>query len=358
MPTPASVRALVRATPTAVKLPNRALISVSGSQAAEFLNGLLSTAGLNPLFIKGRVIYDVFVHAMRDAKSQPSYLIEYDATTPTDTPALLPTLKRHVLRSRVRLRDASDEFDVWAAWCHDANANNSKLWTRTKSGAIEPVWDSWPWGMEGEALLDRRADGMGLRRLVKKGGRPQEISTHDEGVPDDYLLHRIVHGVPEGVVDIPPMQAFPMESNLDAMGALDFRKGCYVGQELTVRTYHTGVIRKRILPVLLNPSSAAPHYLNNGQPWPQFTAGLNIHASVAHAPGEGRIARPRGTGRLLSTVRGVGLALLRLEHVEGLEKGNLKFELLDGEAGASDNDTRWLVAPWWPGWWPKEVESV
>jgi folate-binding protein YgfZ len=38
------------------------------------------------------------------------------------------------------------------------------------------------------------------------------------------------------------------------MFAVDFRKGCYVGQELTVRTYHTGVIRKRILPVELTSS--------------------------------------------------------------------------------------------------------
>jgi len=44
MPTPPSVLALVRAIPTIVRLQNRALISVSGSQAAEFLNGLLSTA--------------------------------------------------------------------------------------------------------------------------------------------------------------------------------------------------------------------------------------------------------------------------------------------------------------------------
>lgn len=36
---------------------------------------------------------------------------------------------------------------------------------------------------------------------------------------------------------------------------VDFRKGCYVGQELTVRTYHTGATRKRIVPVRLVPSS-------------------------------------------------------------------------------------------------------
>lgn len=43
-----------------------------------------------------------------------------------------------------------------------------------------------------------------------------------------------------------------MESNFDISDAVDFRKGCYVGQELTVRTYHTGAIRKRVFPVLIH----------------------------------------------------------------------------------------------------------
>lgn len=95
-----------------------------------------------------------------------------------------------------------------------------------------------------------------------------DVSTHDIGSASDYLLHRIALGVPEGTSDIIPTHAFPIESNLDAMGGckfvvlccltdfhystVDFRKGCYVGQELTVRTYHTGVVRKRILPILLH----------------------------------------------------------------------------------------------------------
>ena len=122
-------------------------------------------------------MYDVFVHATRDAKLQPSYLIEYDATAPADAPALLPMLKRHVLRSKVRLRDASDEYDVWAAWGNDGKVSNSRQWMRAQSGAIEPVWDSSPWGSEGEALLDRRAEGMGSRRLVRTGDR-REHSTN------------------------------------------------------------------------------------------------------------------------------------------------------------------------------------
>ena len=46
----------------------------------------------------------------------------------------------------------------------------------------------------------------------------QEASTHDVVPSDAYILHRIMHGVPEGSADIQPMHAFPIESNLDVMG--------------------------------------------------------------------------------------------------------------------------------------------
>ena len=46
----------------------------------------------------------------------------------------------------------------------------------------------------------------------------QEASSHDVASEDAYILHRILHGVPEGSTDIPPMHAFPMDSNLDVMG--------------------------------------------------------------------------------------------------------------------------------------------
>lgn len=45
----------------------------------------------------------------------------------------------------------------------------------------------------------------------------QEASTHDVASSSDYLLHRIMHGVPEGNVDIQPLHSFPMDSNLDIM---------------------------------------------------------------------------------------------------------------------------------------------
>ena len=48
-----------------------------------------------------------------------------------------------------------------------------------------------------------------------------------------------------------------MEYNLDYLHGVNFHKGCYIGQELTARTHHTGVIRKRILPLRFSTSIQA-----------------------------------------------------------------------------------------------------
>ena len=55
-----------------------------------------------------------------------------------------------------------------------------------------------------------------------------------------------------------PVPGFPLESNLDFVGGVSFSKGCYLGQELTARTYHTGVTRKRLVPVTLAVPDGGP----------------------------------------------------------------------------------------------------
>ena len=59
---------------------------------------------------------------------------------------------------------------------------------------------------------------MGQRRLISKGARPPEAGTHDTVADEDYTIHRIVRGVPEGSQEIVPSVSFPMEANLDVMG--------------------------------------------------------------------------------------------------------------------------------------------
>lgn len=198
-------------------------------------------------------------------------------------------------------------------------------------------------------LNDRRAVGMGRRMLVNKGDLPQESTSHDVAPSEAYTLHRIMRGVPEGIMDMPPMHAFPMESNLDIMGGLDFRKGCYVGQELTIRTYHTGVIRKRIHPVTIHQDMASSQIAK----FPLFPPDVDVRASATGTPADGKpTPRPRGVGKLLSTYDGRGLALLRLEHVDGVRRGEIKLEL-NVENTDSSGGNRWIVSPNWPDWWPR-----
>jgi folate-binding Fe-S cluster repair protein YgfZ len=100
-----------------------------------------------------------------------------------------------------------------------------------------------------------------------------------------------------------------MESNMDYLNGIDFRKGCYVGQELTIRTQHTGVIRKRILPVQLYTSTSTPpselFYESTGF---AVKPGADIKAEGGKRP----------AGKFLASVGNVGLALCRLENMTDL----------------------------------------
>ena len=168
-------RALLRSTPSLAPVPRRAVLAVSGSDAAQFLNGLLanSVQGYPSysalLHAQGRVLHDVFLFTS-PASPSPTYLIDHDPS-PSESPPLLAVLKRFVLRSKVRIRDVTQEWDVWAAWGERTHAQH-RSWQWAASGAIEPVWRGSfppPWGTEHGIILDRRAPGMGRRLLVRKG---------------------------------------------------------------------------------------------------------------------------------------------------------------------------------------------
>lgn len=124
------------------------------------------------------MLYDIFVYPKKNAKGHDGYFIEYD-TRPSETPPLQQTLKRFILRSKVKLEDVSNEYDVWSIWGseNEKKWESPRKWAWARSGVIEPVWDSsegWPWS-DGDigtmSLRDRRAVGMGRRVLVRRGDK-------------------------------------------------------------------------------------------------------------------------------------------------------------------------------------------
>ncbi|CAD0106230.1 unnamed protein product [Aureobasidium uvarum] len=232
----------------AAKLSTRRLISLHGPDAPKFLQGIL-TYNVNPvshapffaafLTAQGKVLHDVFVyptlgsnfHAENNKSEDPGYLVEVDEQ---QTSNLLKHLKRHKLRSKFTLRvlDAG-ELDIWAAWRED------QKWTPHSNISGEGCNID----TEGNiTMVDTRATGLG-QRILLPSTTPLETHACMQGLSDAgldaYTIRRYMRGVPEGQDEIPRDDVLPMNSNFDIMGGIDFKKGCYVGQELTIRTHHT-----------------------------------------------------------------------------------------------------------------------
>ncbi|KAI9827776.1 MAG: ccr4 associated factor [Thelocarpon impressellum] len=353
----------------AARLRNRRLISVHGQDAPSFLQGLTTnslrpeqTRGIYSAFLtaQGRILDDVFIYPTTHAPSytatldasldqtDPGYLVEVD-----DTQALrlLTHLKRHKLRARLKLQLL--EPDEWAAW---------SVWERGWTSHPHPD-DVGAGDGGGIGCVDGRAPGLGRRLVLPYGQRPEEV---DEASLESYTVRRILHGVPEGAAELVPETSLPQESNVDLMGGVDFRKGCYVGQELTIRTHHTGVVRKRILPVRFYPlDQAAPgelHYDPSSSPPCLPPPGTSI---TRNSPSSSDGTKKSGAGRFLAGTANLGLALCRLEAMtdlrlpgavarrgDGRRPDDVFAVAWHGEGGRVEG--RLGVRAFVPGWWPME----
>ena len=198
-----------------------------------------------------------------------------------------------------------------SAWKEEGG---EKGWTaHSLEGADEGI-------LEGQVeCLDKRAPGMGRRLILPEGKKP-EVDGEETG-EESYKIRRYLKGVPEGQDELIREAALPQESNIDYMGGIDYRKGCYVGQELTIRTHHTGVVRKRILPVMLygkdDPIPQALDYLRDSN---LGVEGIPREISIGRFEKRGRSA-----GKFLVGVGNIGLGLCRLEIMTDIQ--------IQGEAG-------------------------
>ncbi|MFT6105929.1 MAG: folate-binding protein YgfZ [Rickettsiales bacterium] len=90
-------------------------------------------------------------------------------------------------------------------------------------------------------FVDPRDEKMGYRAFVKK----TDLHLLQENKSDEYNLRRINLKIPDDS-DLTVDKSFPLEFGFDDFSAVDYKKGCYVGQETTARMHYKGTIRKRI----------------------------------------------------------------------------------------------------------------
>jgi folate-binding protein YgfZ len=286
---------------------------------------------------RGRVLWDAFIWAIPD-KEWACY-IEVDSE---EADGLLKHLKRHKLRSKITLAAVPEnEVGVWSAWglTQDQLQDDSLI----------------------SSFLDPRAPGFGVRCLFQ-GNQGMEGKTNPPFPILDtqqYHIRRYLYGIPEGPKEIQRENALPMEFNFDLSDGIDFRKGCYVGQELTIRTKHTGVVRKRILPVQLYRAGDSIGADKDAPDFdPTWTAGESLESGtdIKPLPQFADPKRVRATGKYIAGIGNVGLALCRLEMMTdmgitnegGSYKQGAEFILKSAESTAAEDSVRIkAIVPQW-----------
>nr|CAB3255175.1 putative transferase CAF17 homolog, mitochondrial [Phallusia mammillata] len=290
--------------PFLVKLQHRSVLKLSGKDSLDFLQGLVTNDVLQlpsqqcmysmMLDTRGRIMHD-FIMYWLPHDSDLQVLLECEQES-KDT--ILKTLKMYKLRKKVKIAGEC-ESSVWQALgpnALDFDTVNSLFTAKSKSLLFK----------------DPRTPLLGWRIISEQ----LEVSDDSTKPLENYHAHRLKLGVPEGANDLPIGKCSPLENNIDLMNGISFSKGCYLGQELTARTYHTGVIRKRLMPFMTE-------------------TGLTLQYNDRIKSSDGKV-----TGKIRSSnSKGQGLALMKLES-------------LQMKHFCSDNE----ILPYKPEWWPENLE--
>lgn len=121
----------------------------------------------------------------------------------------------------------------------------------------------------------------------------------------DYDLHRLKLSVPESDADLIPNDTYILEAGFERMNGVDFKKGCYVGQEIVARMKHKTELRKKYALVSVSDD------VSQGEPI--------------------KTSENKPAGVIFSSRDGIGLALLRLDRVnsaQSLTAGSAKIKIL------------------------------
>ena len=271
--------------PSFALLAHRSVIAVSGADRIEFLQGLISndTTKVSPhhavwaalLTPQGRFLNDMFVAE----EGAETLLLE---TERARAAGLAKKLSMYTLRSKAKVEDRAASMEVAVVFGDGAS----------KALGIEHA----------VSFADPRLPELGVRLLTKAGEAAALLGSHGflPALPADYDALRLALGVPDGSRDLPVEKALLLESGFDELNGVDWKKGCYMGQELTARTKYRGLVRKRLFPVQLDGPLPAP-------------------GTAIHANGE-------QVGEIRSGSGNRALAMLRLDAALGATLGALTAE--------------------------------
>ena len=226
-------------------LDDRAILYISCEDAKEFLQNLISNdinkvSDINSCFTslltpQGKFLYEFII-----VKHKSGFIIDCEKAQSDE---LFKQLSLYKLRSKIEILNLSNEFVV-AAFSHDkflsfeGAKNNPGFTLKYREDPI---------------LLDPRNKSLGARLIInleKLYLSLKKLDLHDADLKEYYSLSHKLGIVPK---DLNKLQnkLFGIECNYEELNGIDFKKGCYVGQENTARIKLKNKLSKRLFPIKL-----------------------------------------------------------------------------------------------------------
>ena len=224
-------------------LKDRGVIFVNGEDARDFLQNIVTndvykvndnyscfTSLLTP---QGKYLYDFMI-----IKHKNGYIIDCELNQIEE---LIKRLNTYKLNSKIEILNLSNEFQV-------AVVSNEKFLTLDNSKDIEGYTTTY---RNDPFLVDPRNKKLGVRVIINLEKLYLSIKKLKLSLSDPKNYYELSHKLGIAQVNMKKLQekAFGLECNFEKLNGIDFKKGCYVGQENTARMKLKNKVRKKLLPV-------------------------------------------------------------------------------------------------------------
>ena len=255
-------------------LEDRGILFVNGSDAKEFLQNLVTNDinkvdNSNSCFAslltpQGKFLFDFLI-----VKHKSGYFIDCEKKQADN---LFKKLNIYKLRSKVEIMNLSNEF-VIAAFSYE------KFMSFKEAKDILGYTFKY---REDPVLLDPRHKKLGGRLIINLEKLYLSLKKLDlkSAEPNEYYKFSHEIGIPQRDMDKLSDKLFGIECNFEELNGIDFKKGCYVGQENTSRIKLRNKLSKRLLPIQLikgnleegasifnNENEVGKVLINNDQPF-------------------------------------------------------------------------------------------
>ena len=224
-------------------LHDRAILYINGEDAKEFLQNLISndinkvndvkSCFSSLLTPQGKFLYEFII-----VKHKSGYLLDCEKPQAEE---LFKQLSLYKLRSKVEILNLSNEFVV-AAFSHEKFL--------TFDGAKDQPGCTIKF-REDPIFLDPRNKDLGARLIInleKLYLSLKKLDLHDANLKEYYSLSHSLGIVPKDLNKLKD-KLFGIECNFEELNGIDFKKGCYVGQENTARIKLKNKLSKRLFPI-------------------------------------------------------------------------------------------------------------